>query len=176
MFQNGIRRSFKPGDWERGTPKLVFGELLALLAAILGAALPDFRWLLSAGAIMGAGALFWYALDKSSLGEMPLTGASARRILTVVNLERQAAMTGIEPDLDTISGDGSSVIADFSNMKPELKAGLAEAVVRQQLQKENPEWTQQDMDGIVGRIPASVRLELADKMLGRMPLTIEPEA
>ena len=78
MCPNGIRRTFNPKRWEHGTPVLVFGELMALISAAAAVPItllsesPYGQWLLYAAAIIGAGTLFWYALGKSTLGEMPL--------------------------------------------------------------------------------------------------------
>ena len=115
MCPNGIRRTFNPKKWERGTLVLVFGELLALGAAI--AAVPGWthgKWFLYAAPIIAAGALAWYALDKSSLGEMPLTGVSAKRIANVVHLVNTEEKLGRVVQWGTISADGTRAEMDLS--------------------------------------------------------------
>ncbi len=110
MCPNGIRRTFNPKKWEHGTLVLVFGELLALGAAI--AAIPGWthgQWFLYAAPIIAAGALAWYALDKSTLGEMPLTGVSANRIANVVHLVNTEEKLGRVVQWGTISADGARV-------------------------------------------------------------------
>ena len=133
MCPNGIRRTFNPKKWEHGTLVLVFGELLALGAAI--AAVPGWthgKWFLYAAPIIAAGALAWYALDKSSLGEMPLTGVSANRIANVVRLVNTEEKLGPVVQWGTISADGTQVEVNLSNMKPELKVWMAEALLQSQ--------------------------------------------
>lgn len=173
MCPNGIRRTFKPKSWEHGTPMLVSGELLAFLGAIVAIALPNWnhgRWFLGFAAAIGTGALFWYALDKSSLGEMPLTGTSARRILAVLSLKETQEKLGPLFDWDTITGDGSQIMADLTKMKPEIKRKVYEENLRQKLQKAEPQIPQQTIDQvvdqIVGALPESESLEIADELLG----------
>lgn len=154
MCPYGIRRSFNPKKWERGTSVLVFGELTALAAAV-AALWSNGRLLLSLAAIIGAGALSWYALDKSSLGEMPLTGTSATRIRAVVELTKTEDELGPIFDWDSITGDGQIVNIDLEKMKPEVKIRLARMVIRAQLQMQNPSATPQEIDQIISRIPDS---------------------
>ena len=129
MCPNGIRRTFNPKKWEHGTPVLVFGELLALCSAVL--AIPNWpydQWFLYAAPIIAAGALAWYALDKSSLGEMPLTGVSAKRIASVVHLVNAEEKLGPVIQWGTISADGTTVEMGFSQMKPEVRPLVAQMV------------------------------------------------
>lgn len=131
---NGIRRTFNPRTWEHGTPVLVFGELLAFGTAI--AAIPDWshsRWLLYAAPIVAAGALAWYALDKSSLGEMPLTGVSAKRIANVVHLVNTEEKLGHVVLWPTISADGTRAEMDLSKMKPGIKIHVARRLLEERL-------------------------------------------
>ena len=134
MCRNGIRRTFNPKRWEHGTPVLVFGELVALCSAV--AAIPDStydKWFLYAAAIIGAGALAWYALDKSSLGEMPLTGVSAARIANVVHLVNSEEKLGPVVEWSTITADGTKAEMDLSKMKPEIKTLVARRLLESQL-------------------------------------------
>ena len=135
MCPNGIRRRFNPRKWEQGTPVLVFGELIALCSAL--AAIPGWtysRWFLYAAAIIGSGALAWYALDKSSLGEMPLTGTSAKRIANVVHLVNTEEKLGRVVQWDTISADGERAKMDATQMKPEVKILMAKNLVKKRLE------------------------------------------
>ena len=129
MCPNGIRRTFNPRKWEHGTAVLVFGELLALGAA--SAAIPGWphgQWFLYAAPIIAAGALAWYALDKSSLGEMPLTGVSANRIANVARLVDAEEKLGPVIQWSTISADGTTVEMGYSQMKPEVRPLVAQMV------------------------------------------------
>ena len=129
MCPNGIRRTFNPKKWEHGTLVLVFGELLALGAA--SAAIPGWthgQWFLYAAPIIAAGALAWYALDKSSLGEMPLTGVSAKRIANVVHMVNAEEKLGPVIQWGTISADGTTAEMGFSQMKPEVRPLVAQMV------------------------------------------------
>ena len=140
MCPNGIRRTFNPKKWEHGTPVLVFGELLALCSAV--AAIPDWahsRWFLYAAPIIAAGALAWYALDKSSLGEMPLTGVSANRIANVVHLMKAEETLGPVVHWDTITADGTSARMDISQIKPEIKRRIVKHEFQQQWADIGPE-------------------------------------
>ena len=134
MCPNGIRRTFKPKKWEHGTLVLVLGEFLAVCAA--AAAIPGTtygQWFLYAAAIMGAGALFWYALDKSSLGEMPLTGVSANRIANVVHLVNTEEKLGRVVLWPTITADGTKAEMDLTQMKPEIKVHVARGLLEERL-------------------------------------------
>ena len=134
MCPNGIRRTFNPKKWEHGTPVLVFGELLALCSAI--AAIPNWpydQWFLYAAPIIAAGALAWYALDKSTLGEMPLTGISAMRIANVVHLVNTEEKFGSVVLWGTISADGTRAEVDLSQMKPEVKIRAARRLLETRL-------------------------------------------
>ena len=126
MCPNGIRRTFNPKKWEHGTLVLVFGELLALGAAI--AAVPGWthgKWFLYAAPIIAAGALAWYALDKSTLGEMPLTGVSANRIANVVLMVNATERMGPIIQWATITADGTHARLDLSKLNPKIKTQLA---------------------------------------------------
>ena len=126
MCPNGIRRTFNPRKWEHGTLVLVFGELLALGAAI--AAIPGWthgKWFLYAAPIIAAGALAWYALDKSSLGEMPLTGVSANRIANVVLMVNATKRMGPIIQWHTITADGTHARVDLTKLNPRIKTQLA---------------------------------------------------
>ena len=108
MCPNGIRRTFNPKKWEHGTSVLVFWEMVAVCSAV--AAIRDTthgQWFLYAAAIIGAGALAWYAQDKSSLGEMPLTGVSANRIANVVHMVNTEEKLGRVVIWTTITADSS---------------------------------------------------------------------
>ena len=130
MCPNGIRRTFNPRKWEHGTSVLVFGEVLAVCAAV--AAIPGTaftQWFLYAAAIIASGALAWYALDKSSLGEMPLTGVSAKRIANVVRLVNTEEKLGPVLNWDTITADGKQAEMDLTKANPEHKRRLARALL-----------------------------------------------
>ena len=134
MCPNGIRRTFSPKKWEHGTSFLVFGEMVAFGAAV--AAIPGWthgRWFLYAAPIIAAGALAWYALDKSSLGEMPLTGVSANRIANVVHLVNTEAKLGRVVRWPTITADGTKAEMDLSQMKPEIKIHVARRLLEERL-------------------------------------------
>lgn len=129
MCPNGVRRTFNPKKWERGTPVLVFGELVAFTSAV--AAIPNWpgsKWSLYSAAIIGAGALAWFALDKSSLGELPLTGVSAGRIAKVVELVKVEDQLGPVVQWDTISADGTDVEMDFRKSHLEGKKEIIQMV------------------------------------------------
>ena len=171
MCPNGIRRTFSPKRWEHGTPVLVFGELLALVTAIAAVPItlltesPYGQWLLYAAAIIGAGALFWYALDKSTLGEMPLTGTSARRIAAVINLKKVEETIGPVVNWDTISGDGTRATYDMAKMKPEIKQNIFEHTVATKLEQSLPEVTRQQIIQQIRSLPESDRQELIDNFI-----------
>ena len=167
MNPHGIKRTFNPCKWERGTRLLVGGELLAFVAAIVAAFLPAERWLLASAAIVGAGALFFYALGKSSLGEMPLTGTSARRIRAVMALTKREDKLGPIFDWDTITGDGSSVLGDLTKMKPEIKLELGRVIMRPRLEEANPDVSAEVMDQIIQALPESEPLKYAEGFLGK---------
>ena len=134
MCPNGIRRTFNPKKWEHGTQVLVGGELAAFGSAV--AAIPDSaygQWFLYAAAIIGAGALAWYALDKSSLGEMPLTGVSADRIAKVLHLVNTEEKLGPVVEWGTISADGTTAEMNLSKMKPEVKILVARGLLESRL-------------------------------------------
>ena len=134
MCPNGIQRTFNPKRWESGTQLLVFGEFLAFGAAI--AAIPGWahgRWFLYAAPIIAAGALAWYALDKSSLGEMPLTGVSAKRIANVVHLVNTEEKLGRVVQWDTITADGTRAEMELSKMKREIKIHVARRLLEERL-------------------------------------------
>lgn len=172
MCPNGIRRTFNPKKWEHGTPVLVFGELLALGSAI--AAIPNWpydQWFLYAAPIIAAGALVWYALDKSSLGEMPLTNVSAKRIANVVRLVNTEEKLGPVVEWDTIKADATSAGMDLSKMKPEIKTHVAQMVRDMILGSDTPralgiDLAQADDDTILGRlteIPTTVTASGGDE-------------
>ena len=171
MRPHGIDRTFNPRKWERGTRLLVGGELLAFAAAVVGAALPDKDWLLATAAISGAGALFFYALGKSSLGEMPLTATSARRIRAVVGLAKTEEQVGPIFDWDSITGDGTVTVTDWSEMKPEVKTDLGKALMGAALRAQHPETPAHVMDQILREIPESVYLEHAESVLDNSDTT-----
>ena len=134
MCPNGIRRTFNPKKWERGTQVLVFGEMVAFGAAI--AAIPGWthgKWFLYAAPIIAAGFLAWYALDKSSLGEMPLTGVSANRIANVVHLVNTEEKLGRVVSWPTITADGTKAEMDLSQMRPEIKIHIARRLPEERL-------------------------------------------
>lgn len=174
MCPNGIRRTFNPKKWEHGTPVLVFGELAAFgsaVAAIFSAA--NSRWFLYAAAVIGAGALAWYALDKSSLGEMPLTGVSADRIANVVRFVNTEEKLGPVVSRDTISADGTQATVDFLKTKPEVKIHLARSLFEQMAPAEaqsalRHEWTEADADQYLRAVaPHPIPLRLSGGETGQ---------
>ena len=168
MCPNGIRRTFNPKRWEHGTPVLVFGELVALVTAI--AAVPITlltessygQWLLYAAAIIGAGALSWYALGKSTLGEMPLTGTSARRIACIIDLKSAEKKMGPVIKWDTIAADGTQVLFDMSKMKPEVKLAVFESTIGPKLAKSLPGITKHQIGQHIRALPESDRQQMID--------------
>ena len=131
MCPNGIRRTFNPKKWEHGTSVLVFGEMVAVCSAV--AAIPGTayaQWFLYAAAVIASGALFWYALDKSSIGEMPLTDVSAKRIANVVRLVNAEERLGPILDWGTITADGIRAETDFRHANPEMKRFLLKSLVK----------------------------------------------
>lgn len=185
MCPNGIQRTFNPRKWEHGTLVLVLGELMALLAAV--AAIPVTllsessygQWLLYAAAVMGAGALFWYALNKSTLGEMPLTGISARRISAVIQLREFEKQMGSVFDWDTISGDGKRLMWEPNKMKPEVKERLFEIILASKLRESVPEMTQEQAIQLLRSMSESETQQLIDQFfpLGTLvPFTVGTEA
>ena len=167
MRPHGIERTFNPCKWEHGTRLLVGGELLAFVAAVVAAFIPSQRWLLASSATVGAGALFFYAFGKSSLGEMPLTGTSARRIRAVVALTGKEDKLGPIFDWDSIAGDGSSVVGDLTKMKPEIKLELGKVILRPRLEEANPDVSAEVMDQILQTLPDSEFLKQAEGFLGK---------
>ena len=169
MCPNGVRRTFNPKAWEQGTPVLVVGELVAFGSAI--AAIPSWaagRWFLYAAAIIGAGALAWYALDKSSLGEMPLTGVSAARIAKVARMVKTEEYLGPVVQWDTISADGDQAEIDLLKMKPEYKIVMARSMFERMTPAEaygalQREWTEADADQFLRAVtPHPVHLRDAE--------------
>lgn len=184
MCPNGIRRTFNPKRWEHGTPVLVFGELMALISAAAAVPItllsesPYGQWLLYAAAIIGAGTLFWYALGKSTLGEMPLTGTSARRIAAVVEMKTAEDKMGPVIDRDSINADGTQAMMGFSSLKPELKRELFEKAILPKAAPHDPEPIRQRKFQLFQSLPESVRQQTIDSVfadLAPMPLRIEPD-
>ena len=122
----GTKRTLSPLKWEWRDRILVGGELLALSAAI--AAIPveliewmHASWLIIGAAIVGAGALSWYAFDLISAGELPLTNRSVKNIRAVmIAMEMEA--DGVKLDWSNATKDdgipmdmcGSSVLSDWT--------------------------------------------------------------
>ena len=172
MCPNGIERTFNPKKWEHGTSFLVFGEVLALGAAI--AAIPGWthgKWFLYAAPIIAAGALAWYALDKSTLGEMPLTGVSANRIANVARMVNMEQRLGPVIRWGAISADGTRAEMALSKMNPEAKnliaRHLAAKVATEQgvsLDINKLRLPEADADAILDALaPGWVPLNLADR-------------
>lgn len=148
---------------------MVIGELVAFGSAI--AAIPTWaagRWFLYAAAIIGAGALAWYALDKSSLGEMPLTGVSAERIAKVARIVKAEEHLGPVVQWNTISADGDHAEIDLLKMKPEYKIVMARSMFERMTPVEahgalGREWTEADADQSLRVVaPGPVRLRDAE--------------
>ena len=171
MCPNGIRRTFNPKNWEHGTPVLVFGELMALLtaAATIPIAIfsdwPHGQLLLYAAGIIGAGALCWYAFDKSTLGEMPLTGTSARRIAAVIEIKKAEDKIGKVVKWDTISGDGTEIRADMTRMKPEYQKVYFDVTLASELSKSLPDFSRDKIDEAVRSLPEALRQQLTEVFL-----------
>lgn len=173
MCPNGIRRTINPRKWEHGTPVLVFGELLAFGAAV--AAVPNWsydQWSLYAAPIIAAGALAWYALDKSTLGEMPLTGVSATRIANVVHLVSTEEKLGRVVLWPTITADGTKAEMDLSQMKPEIKIHVARRLLEERLGEDlfrpldalGTEISESDADMVLGAFSAdTVHVTVPDR-------------
>ena len=184
MCPNGIRRTFNPKRWEHGTPVLVFGELMALITAIVAVPITLLskssygQWLLYAAAIIGAGALFWYALGKSTLGEMPLTGTSARRIAAVVALKGTEEKMGPAIDWDSINAEGTQVMVELSRMKPEVKRRLFDGVIVPALESQYPGLSRQQIIQFVQSLQESEKQQMIDRAFAQhepIPLTIEDD-
>ena len=184
MCPNGIRRTFNPKHWEHGTPVLVLGELMALISAAVAVPITLLsessfgQWLLYAAPIIGAGALFWYALGKSTLGEMPLTGTSARRIAAVVEMKSADDRMGSVIDWDSINADGTQVMMGFSGLKPELKRELFEKAILPKAAPHDPEPIRQQKIQLFQSLPEAVKQQAIDSLfadLAPIPLRIEPD-
>ncbi|MYB46029.1 MAG: hypothetical protein F4X74_14000 [Acidimicrobiia bacterium] len=96
----GRKRTFDPREWDWRDKVLVFGELLAVLAAIAAIPVELFNWafapwLVISATIIGTSALLWYAFDLISVGEMPLTNRSAhkiRQVISAIEMEKEGAV------------------------------------------------------------------------------------
>ena len=127
-------RTFRVRQWDRSNLVLVGGEVVAVLAAVaaLVFALCDWdwgRWFLYGAAILAAGALAWYAVDRSSQGDMPLTGFSARRIARVAKIVVDQNQLGFKADWDTITPDGAQVKMSILGMSDDAKRALVQVTL-----------------------------------------------
>ena len=128
MHPHGRRRTLNPSKWEWRDRILVFGELLAVGAAIAAIPVELYKWpfapwLIIGATIVGTSALLWYAFDLISVGELPLTNQTAhkvRQVVSAMEMEKQGAVYNWE-NIDERGGIPVD-LANWSGLRPELKA------------------------------------------------------
>lgn len=106
-------------DWGPASHVLVWGELSALVAvaAALVLDLTGFdwaRWGLHVAALVGAGALFLYALRLTTSDGVPLSGIEVRRIARIAEMVNFEQSSELKLEWDKTSKDGTHVPLDLS--------------------------------------------------------------
>lgn len=120
--------------WDRSSRFLIFGELLAFLAAVL-AFVFDFpddnlgKWCIYVTAAVASGTLAAYAIARSYEGDKPLTGIEARRIARIAEATAAEAAGGLAIAWHTLAPDGRTVQASLQG----IETGAKRAMLRSQL-------------------------------------------
>lgn len=170
-------RTWNIRKWDDSNRVLVVGEVIAVLAAV-AAFVFDFpgrdagKWCIYIAAVIAAGALAWYAVDRTTQGDMPLTGISARRIARVAQMASMEQEGTLEIDWDTISADGVTANASFLEAPLEFKRMLLSAALDQRRSTHAPQLTPDQFSAIIGAMPEEELNKLmADVGLASLPLS-----